>query len=182
RPGRFASFVARHVRELFTKVSRELLQSANQPPVIVSVAVRKMRFMTSTSDTSAEAEAATSATSRPSISLASVVLDTDDPPRLAEFYTTLLGWQVEETEDDWITIGGDSGAKIAFQLALNHKPPTWPDNAVPQQFHLDLRVDNLDAAATYAESIGAQRAASGDHSPNWIVFLDPSGHPFCLCA
>jgi predicted enzyme related to lactoylglutathione lyase len=109
-------------------------------------------------------------------------LDTDDPPRLAEFYTTLLGWQVEETEDDWITIGGDSGAKIAFQLALNHKPPTWPDNAVPQQFHLDLRVDDLDAAATYAESIGAQRAASGDHSPNWIVFLDPSGHPFCLCA
>lgn len=141
-----------------------------------------MCFMTSTSDTSAEAEAATSATSRPSVSLASVVLDTDDPPRLAEFYTTLLGWQVEETEDDWITIGGDSGAKIAFQLALNHKPPTWPDNAVPQQFHLDLRVDDLDAAATYAESVGAQRAASGDHSPNWIVFLDPSGHPFCLCA
>ena len=75
-----------------------------------------------------------------------------------------------------------SGATIAFQLALNHKPPTWPDNAVPQQFHLDLQVDDLDAAAAYAESIGARRAASGDQSPNFIVFLDPSGHPFCLCA
>jgi predicted enzyme related to lactoylglutathione lyase len=110
------------------------------------------------------------------------VLDTDDPPGLAEFYTALLGWQIEETEDDWITIGGDSGTKIAFQLAMNHKPPTWPDNAVPQQFHLDLSVDDLEEAAAYAESIGARRASDGDHAPDWIVFLDPSGHPFCLCA
>jgi catechol 2,3-dioxygenase-like lactoylglutathione lyase family enzyme len=141
--------------------------------------------MTSASDTSAEPGSAvseTSSPSRPSISFENVVLDTDDPSRLAEFYTTLLGWQVEEREDDWITIGRDSAAKIAFQLALNHKPPTWPDNAVPQQFHLDLEVDDLDAAAAYAESIGARRAASGDHSPDFIVFLDPSGHPFCLCA
>ena len=143
--------------------------------------------MTSTSDTNIDPGAATSeptfkSQERPKISVDSVVLDTDDPPRLAEFYTALLGWQVEETEDDWITIGGDSAAKIAFQLALNHKPPTWPDNAVPQQFHLDLQVNDLDAAAAYAESIGARRAASGDHSPNFIVFLDPSGHPFCLCA
>ena len=141
-----------------------------------------MGCMTPTSDTSAEAGTATSATSRPGIRLGNVVLDTDDPPRLAEFYTALLGWQVEETKDDWITIGGDSGAKIDFQLALNHKPPTWPDNTVPQQLHLDLEVDDLDAAAAYAESIGARRAKSGDHSPDFIVFLDPSGHPFCLCS
>ena len=139
--------------------------------------------MTSTSDTNAEPVSATSGPSRPNISVDNVVLDTDDPPRLAEFYTALLGWRIEETEEDWITIGGDSGTKIAFQLAMNHKPPTWPDNAIPQQFHLDLHVDDLDEAAAYAESIGASRAAKGDHAPpNWIVFLDPSGHPFCLCA
>ena len=138
--------------------------------------------MTSTSDTNAEQKSATSRSTRPRISVDSVVLDTDDPPRLAEFYTALLGWQIEETKDDWITIGGDSGTKIAFQLAMNHKPPTWPDNAVPQQFHLDLEVDDLDEAAAYAESIGARRAASGDNSPDFIVFLDPSGHPFCLCS
>ena len=138
--------------------------------------------MTSTSDTNAEPVSATSGPSRPNISVDNVVLDTDDPPRLAEFYTALLGWRIEETEEDWITIGGDSSTKIAFQLAMNHKPPTWPDNAIPQQFHLDLHVDDLDEAAAYAESIGASRAAKGDHAPNWIVFLDPSGHPFCLCA
>ena len=138
--------------------------------------------MTSMSDTTAEPSSATARLSRPRIGVDSVVLDTDDPPRLAEFYSALLGWQIEETEDDWITIGGESSPKIAFQLAMNHKPPTWPDNEVPQQSHLDLQVDDLHAAAAYAESIGARRAASGDHSPNFIVFLDPSGHPFCLCA
>jgi predicted enzyme related to lactoylglutathione lyase len=144
-------------------------------------------LMTSTSDTSIDPGAATSeATStsqeRPKISVQSVVLDTDNPRRLAEFYTALLGWKIESIEDEWITITGGSAGQIDFQLALNHKPPTWPDNEVPQQFHLDLQVDDLDAAAAYAESIGARRAASGDHSPNFIVFLDPSGHPFCLCA
>lgn len=138
--------------------------------------------MTSISDPTTEAGSAASGPSRPTISVQMVVLDTDDPPRMAEFYTALLGWQVEEADDDWITIGGDSGARIAFQLALNHKPPTWPDNAVPQQLHLDLEVDDLDQAAAYAESIGARRVAGGDHAPDFIVFLDPSGHPFCLCS
>lgn len=148
------------------------------PAKIVSGSGEDM-VMTSTSDTNA---APASATARPNISVGEVVLDTDDPPRLAEFYTALLGWRIEETEEDWITIGGDSGTKIAFQLAMNHKPPTWPDNAVPQQFHLDLHVDDLEEAVAFAESIGARRAASGDHAPDFIVFLDPSGHPFCLCA
>jgi predicted enzyme related to lactoylglutathione lyase len=141
--------------------------------------------MTSTSDTNATAGEqipAASDSTRPRISIQTVVLDTDDPPRLAEFYAALLGWQLESTDEDWITIGDGSGSRMDFQLALNHKPPTWPDNAVPQQSHLDLDVDDLDKAAAYAESIGARRAASGNHAPDFIVFLDPSGHPFCLCS
>ena len=120
--------------------------------------------------------------SNPGIGFGTVVLDTDDPPRLAEFYTALLGWQIEDIDDDWITIGNGSTAKIAFQLALNHKPPTWPDNTVPQQFHLDLRVADLAAASAYAESIGARPVDGPDPDPSWAVFLDPSGHPFCLCV
>jgi catechol 2,3-dioxygenase-like lactoylglutathione lyase family enzyme len=138
--------------------------------------------MTTTSDTNAEPDSATPRPAQPKISLGDVVLDTDDPAGLAKFYTTLLGWQTVETEENWITIDGGGGVRMAFQLALNHKPPTWPDNAVPQQFHLDLEVDDLDQASAYAESIGARRAENGDNSPDFIVFLDPSGHPFCLCS
>ena len=110
------------------------------------------------------------------------VLDTPDPPRLAEFYAALLGWQVEQADDDWITIGGGGpGARIAFQLAPDHVAPTWPDPAVPQQLHIDFDVDDLPAAAAFAESLGATRVSPPEVREGFVVFLDPSGHPFCLC-
>jgi predicted enzyme related to lactoylglutathione lyase len=123
----------------------------------------------------------TRTSSRPKIGFDMVVLDTDDPPRLAEFYTALLGWQIESTDDDWITLRGDGDARIAFQLALNHKPPTWPDDAVPQQFHIDFAVEDLEEASAYAVSIGARPVEGPVQSDQFKVFLDPSGHPFCLC-
>jgi predicted enzyme related to lactoylglutathione lyase len=119
------------------------------------------------------------AVSRPAISFDIVVLDTDDPARLATFYNTLLGWHTEREDDDWITISGGEGPRMAFQLAPNHQAPTWPDPGVPQQSHLDLKVEDLTAAAAYVESIGGRRV--GDAQEDFIVFLDPSGHPFCLC-
>jgi catechol-2,3-dioxygenase len=140
-----------------------------------------MWFMTSTSDTKAAVDAAAEVQT-PRISLEAVVLDTDDPRGLAEFYAALLGWQISSIKDEWVTLVGSSSGQLDFQLALNHKPPTWPDNAIPQQFHLDLQVDDMAEAGAYAESLGAHRAATGDHSPDFIVFLDPSGHPFCLCS
>lgn len=128
------------------------------------------------------ADTETPTSGRPRIGFDIVVLDTDDPPRLAEFYTALLGWRVEETDDDWITLRGDGDARIALQLAVNHKPPTWPDDAVPQQFHFDFAVDDLEAASAYAVSIGARPVEGPVRAESFRVFLDPSGHPFCLCS
>jgi predicted enzyme related to lactoylglutathione lyase len=122
-----------------------------------------------------------SPSTRPRIGFDLVVLDTDDPPRLAEFYTALLGWDTERADDDWITIAGPSHARIAFQLAVNYRPPTWPDNEVPQQIHFDFAVDDLDAAEAYAISVGARPVQGPETSDGFRVYLDPSGHPFCLC-
>lgn len=52
--------------------------------------------------------------------LRSVVLDTTDVPRLAEFYRELLGWSYPPGVDvdeltDWRAIIGPSGERIAFQ-------------------------------------------------------------------
>jgi catechol 2,3-dioxygenase-like lactoylglutathione lyase family enzyme len=119
---------------------------------------------------------------RPDIRLGSVVLDTDNPKQLAEFYAALLGWRITNVEDDWVDLEGEGGAGLAFQLAVNHKPPTWPANEVPQQFHLDLDVPDLEEAAAYAESLGARRVQGPGSDGNFIVLTDPSGHPFCVCS
>jgi catechol-2,3-dioxygenase len=110
-----------------------------------------------------------------------VVLDTPEPRALADFYCALLGWQIIREDDDWVTIRGDSSAGMAFQLAPNLVPPTWPDPAVPQQFHLDVTVPDLEDAERRVLAIGARLTGQPEQPATFRAYLDPSGHPFCLC-
>jgi hypothetical protein len=45
--------------------------------------------------------------------------------------------------------------------------------------HLDLEVDDLEAATDYALSVGAELAEVPPQA-DVRVLLDPAGHPFCL--
>jgi catechol 2,3-dioxygenase-like lactoylglutathione lyase family enzyme len=105
-----------------------------------------------------------------------IVIDCPDPIALAAFYAELLGLSVTYQEDDWVVASEDAETSgLAFQLAPDHQPPDWPDPARPQQFHLDVMVDDLDEAELAVLRLGARRLAGGDH-----VYADPAGHPFCL--
>jgi catechol 2,3-dioxygenase-like lactoylglutathione lyase family enzyme len=108
----------------------------------------------------------------------SVVIDAPDIVGLAAFYRSLAGWTQEYADDEWITLGTPDGYRISFQLAPDHVPPQWPGQAHPQQFHLDLRVQDIDAAAAAAEKLGASRLGGGE---TWQTLADPAGHPFDLC-
>ena len=109
----------------------------------------------------------------------SVVIDCPDPAALAEFYGALLGWPVD-LSDDWAEIRAEYGQLIAFQQVEGYVAPRWPTQEVPQQMHLDVVVDDLDAAEPQVLALGATKA---EHQPGetFRVFLDPAGHPFCLC-
>lgn len=108
-----------------------------------------------------------------------MVLDCPDPKALAGFYSALLGWEVTHESDDWVTIS-DGGLILGFQRVADYRPPAWPDPERPQQCHLDLAVDDLDQAEAEAVALGAVKH---EHQPGkgYRVFLDPAGHPFCLC-
>jgi catechol 2,3-dioxygenase-like lactoylglutathione lyase family enzyme len=109
------------------------------------------------------------------------VLDCPDPRTAAEFYQALTGAPIVRTEDDWYQLAAEpGGVALAFQLAPDHIPPKWPDPEHPQQFHLDLDVADLDEAEAQVLAIGARKH---EHQPGttFRVFLDPAGHPFCLC-
>ena len=110
--------------------------------------------------------------------LAAVALDASDIERLASFYAELTGWDIASREDDWIGITTADGQEVAFQLAPDHVAPKWPGQDHPQQFHLDLQVDGMEAAADRAVRLGATRLGAG---PTWITLADPAGHPFDLC-
>jgi catechol 2,3-dioxygenase-like lactoylglutathione lyase family enzyme len=108
-----------------------------------------------------------------------VVIDCPDPPALAAFYGELLGLPVVWDDPDWTVLAVDrSSSGIAFQRAPDLRPPAWPDPARPQQYHVDIMVDDIAAASGWALARGAR--ALRVEPDGWGVYADPVGHPFCL--
>jgi predicted enzyme related to lactoylglutathione lyase len=107
------------------------------------------------------------------------VLDCPDAGALASFYGALLDWKVS-IDDDWAEIRSPDGC-ISFQQVDGYQPPVWPGQDVPQQMHIDVIVDDMDVAEKEVLALGATKH---EHQPgtSFRVFLDPAGHPFCLCV
>jgi catechol 2,3-dioxygenase-like lactoylglutathione lyase family enzyme len=121
-------------------------------------------------------------TGRPPMTLSGVVLDAPDARELAAFYRRLLGWEVEQDEPGWVKLRAPGGGPgLSFQTEKAYARPTWPAGPGDQQMmvHLDIEVDDLDAAGAHAVAAGATLA---DYQPqdDVRVYLDPAGHPFCL--
>jgi hypothetical protein len=130
--------------------------------------------------------------------LRSVVLDTTDARGLAEFYRQLLGYGYRAGDEpplsgepdrrgaDWLVLVDPAGrARLAFQQVTDLARPTWPDDGVPQQLHLDLcvaSVEELTAQHARVRSLGAKLLYDRFDDPvePLYVFADPAGHPFCI--
>lgn len=115
-----------------------------------------------------------------------VVFDARDVEVESAFWAGLLGGDVHR-DDDWHSIVVDGEWVIGVQAAPNHVPPQWPDGDQHQQMHLDLHVDDLDAAHRRALDLGgrllqaARRPADNPEGDEmFAVYASPAGHPFCF--
>lgn len=127
--------------------------------------------------------------------LLQTVLDTREPRQLAEFYRQLLGLSYRAGDEpfadgpddpDWLVLTDAHGARrLAFQLAEELKPTTWPSPDVPMQMHLDCMVESLGDLVNHRDralELGAQVVYQRLDDPEepLVVLADPAGHPFCL--
>lgn len=104
-----------------------------------------------------------------------LIIDCPDPHAEADFWSRVLAQPISYDSDDFVVVAAnDTTSGLAFQRAPDHRPPTWPDPAVPQQLHLDVMVDDVAAASDQVLTLGATRLGGTG------VFADPAGHPFCL--
>ncbi len=118
----------------------------------------------------------------PRLTLSGTNIDAPDPNALADFYRRLLGWTTILEEPGWVILRPPAGGQsLNFQEESRYVRPAWPAGAGDQQMmmHLEIRVDDLEAAVEYAVGLGATLA---DFQPqeDVRVCLDPAGHPFCL--
>jgi catechol 2,3-dioxygenase-like lactoylglutathione lyase family enzyme len=137
--------------------------------------------------------------------LRSVVLDTTDARRLADFYHRLLGYPYAPgfeppdgadagagaavgtgDEADWVLLEiSPGGPNLAFQQVDELPESTWPTTEVPQQLHLDLTVPDkeaLEAQHRLALDLGARLLLDDADDPEEPIYIyaDPDGHPFCI--
>jgi catechol-2,3-dioxygenase len=113
----------------------------------------------------------------PVMGLFAVTIDAPDAVGLARFYAELLGMELAyEGPEGALIVGG--GKSVMFQQISEYTAPQWPDPQRPQQAHLDILVEDLDAGEARALELGASRLDGGGEQHR--VFADPIGHPFCL--
>lgn len=125
--------------------------------------------------------------------LTSITIGAANPRELARFYATLLNGEV--TADDpppeglpaeagWAQVRTTSAfgqITLNFEYEARWRDPVWPSQPGEQHItqHLDIRVEDLDAAVVWALECGS---ILDPYQPQETVRVmrDPSGHPFCL--
>jgi len=116
------------------------------------------------------------------LSLTGTNIDAPDANVLADFYRRLLGWSISTEEPGWVILApAGGGHTLSFQTESRYVPPVWPAGPGDQQMmvHLEIAVDDLEAAMAHAVAQGAT-VAGFQPQEDVRVCLDPAGHPFCL--
>lgn len=115
--------------------------------------------------------------------LTAITLDCPDPLALAAFYQQVTGLGLHPKSDgEFAGLDGEHGLFIGFQRVDGYRAPDWPSQGVPQQFHLDFAVDDLDEAESRLLGLGAGKPDYQPEEERWRVLTDPAGHPFCIVA
>jgi len=110
-------------------------------------------------------------------------LDCAEPEELAKFYATVLGAEITPvTILDRIDIAVPGGTRMSFLRDHGYAPPSWPRPDDSQQAHLELLVDDMDAAERQVVDLGARPLDTKDNGGirDVRLYSDPAGHPFRL--
>jgi hypothetical protein len=76
--------------------------------------------------------------------------------RSPRFYGALLDWTIDVSADR-ASVCAEDGQCISFHRVAGYTPPTWPTQERPQQMHLDMIVDDLEAAEAAVIDLGATK-------------------------
>ena len=110
--------------------------------------------------------------------LREMIIDCNNPRRVADFWGAVLGWAVQEAEDTcWMS---QSGAPFPDLLLVFVPVPEV--KTVKNRLHLDVSPVGCDRDEEVArlESLGATRVDVGQGEQGWVVLADPEGNEFCV--
>lgn len=115
-----------------------------------------------------------------------IALDVNDPERMITFWSQLLEYTLEDdvrfTESDRVYWSLVDPTGRGPRLVIQRVPE--PVTSKPR-LHLDVHVPDIEAAATRAVTLGAERVDAKpvvEVGTAWIRLNDPEGNVFCFVA
>jgi hypothetical protein len=104
-----------------------------------------------------------------------IVVDSEDPARLARWWAAALGYQIVNEEPGEVEIrrSPDEMPGLVFT-------PVPDAKTVKNRLHIDLRPDNQEAEVERLVNMGARPVDIGQGDVNWVVLADPEGNEFCV--
>jgi hypothetical protein len=112
--------------------------------------------------------------------LAVIVIDAVRPHRIADFWCSVLGWQIIDQDAGLITIAAADRSWPMIDVA-----PVPESKIIKNRLHFDLRADGVSTAEELKRllQLGARRVDVGQPpDASWVVLADPEGNEFCLLA
>ncbi|MEV6684209.1 VOC family protein [Streptomyces sp. NPDC051578] len=106
-----------------------------------------------------------------------IVVDCHEPKELVRFWARLLGGEPVHRGRGWSHVELSGSVRLAFQ-------PVPEAKTVKNRLHLDIAVDDVEAAAGEAVGLGARRLGPvvTDDQGSFQAMLDPEGNEFCLVS
>ncbi|MBB4687751.1 VOC family protein [Amycolatopsis jiangsuensis] len=117
-----------------------------------------------------------------------LAIDCADPHSLARFWCAVLGYEVQEEDEDVVTIG--SPAVPEGKRRPGPVPPALTFARVPEgragknRLHLDVNATDREQHEEVDRlvGLGARPADVGQGDESWVVLADPEGNEFCVLA
>ena len=109
-----------------------------------------------------------------------VVIDCQDPRRVASFWAEVLGWPLVEDPRGywWLSSTGAPDAPPPLMVFV----PVPEPKSVKNRVHIDVNPSGCDQAEELQRllALGARQTDVGQGDVPWIVLADPEGNEFCL--
>lgn len=115
--------------------------------------------------------------------ISELVLDAQDPDRLAAFWCEVLGYVELEREDDGSIEIGPPGIGFGGPQPTIVLSPTTDPRPPKLRLHIDVNATDTDQDTELARLLaaGARPADIGQTGTEpWHVLTDPEGNEFCL--
>ncbi len=106
-----------------------------------------------------------------------IVVDAQDPARLARWWAEALGYKIVAEEPDEVEIRRSEDELPGLIFV-----PVADEKTVKNRLHIDLRPDDQEAEVERLVDMGARHADVGQHDVSWVVLTDPEGDEFCVLS